>query len=364
MKRGRRAHAGNQHAIPKGATRAADQSSVATTASVEHPVLSRLYPDVLSLRHYLLSRLPASSRAKARRRKLSQLGLLEHPGHGDTAPPARSLDLELAELLDTTLVGVLPGASRRDDAERQMSRDLDSFSQEISATNPSAGTFKHGYLLQAEVSQFDVGDARGPMTGYPERLREGTVADKVQIVDFVIWRLFKRSTSYRPAHLLCHGFQRSSGNGRHVPQKTAHSIPGVSSCYRNTNVEALKGPLWCRLHAHLGKDAALIMMDLLSDCGIFMPVKKSEGNGNLLQLSGLPISDLKPAHALERAPAAPPAAFPSKRLNSLASEDRQPNAIAFVRNRMLYARAALNAKGGVRFGMRHIREKPPTTCYE
>jgi hypothetical protein len=26
-----------------------------------------------------------------------------------------------------------------------------------------------------------------------------------------------------------------------------------------------------------------------------------------------------------------------------------------VRSRMLYAKAALNAKGGIRFGMRHIR---------
>jgi hypothetical protein len=35
---------------------------------------------------------------------------------------------------------------------------------------------------------------------------------------------------------------------------------------------------------------------------------------------------------------------------------RSPNEITFVRNRMLYARAALNAHGGVRFGLRHIRE--------
>lgn len=33
-----------------------------------------------------------------------------------------------------------------------------------------------------------------------------------------------------------------------------------------------------------------------------------------------------------------------------------PGDILFVRNRMLYARAALNAKGTVRFGLRHIRE--------
>jgi hypothetical protein len=32
-----------------------------------------------------------------------------------------------------------------------------------------------------------------------------------------------------------------------------------------------------------------------------------------------------------------------------------PARITFVRNRMLYARAALNAKGTIRFGLRHIR---------
>jgi len=37
------------------------------------------------------------------------------------------------------------------------------------------------------------------------------------------------------------------------------------------------------------------------------------------------------------------------------SEIRKPSTIKFVRSRMLYARAALNAKGGVRFGLRHIR---------
>lgn len=33
-----------------------------------------------------------------------------------------------------------------------------------------------------------------------------------------------------------------------------------------------------------------------------------------------------------------------------------PSAIYFVRNRMFYTRAALNTKGRVTFGLRHIRE--------
>ena len=34
---------------------------------------------------------------------------------------------------------------------------------------------------------------------------------------------------------------------------------------------------------------------------------------------------------------------------------KSPGGISFIRNRMFYARAALNAKGGVSFGLRHIR---------
>jgi hypothetical protein len=179
----------------------------------------------------------------------------------------------------------------------------------------------------------------------------------MQIVDFVIWRLFKRSTSYKPSHLLCHGFQRAGGYVHHGPQKTAHCIPGISSCLKNTGVETLKGPLWCRLHALLGKEGRVIMMDMLTDCGVLSPVQGSQAQGNLLQLSGIPISELQPVPSLESAPAAASGGdFTIRRPNSLTSEDRTPNTITFVRNRMLYARAALNAKGGVRFGMRHIRE--------
>lgn len=179
----------------------------------------------------------------------------------------------------------------------------------------------------------------------------------MQIVDFVIWRLFKRSTSYKPSHLLCHGFERAGGHAHHEPQKTVHCIPGISSYFRNTGVETLKGPLWCRLHALLGKEGRVIMIDMLTDCGLFPPVEGSQSDGNLLQLSGIPISDLQPVPVLDSISGAVSRInFTAKRPNSLTSEDRKPNTITFVRGRMLYARAALNAKGGVRFGMRHIRE--------
>lgn len=117
---------------------------------------------------------------------------------------------------------------------------------------------------------------------------------------------------------------------------------------KNTNVEHLKSPVWCRLHALLGKYGESIMADLLTDCGIFSPLESE--HGNYFQLSGLPLSELKPETA------GPVASSDASLKKKSQDEVRKPGAISFVRNRMLYARAALNAKGGVRFGMRHIRK--------
>lgn len=92
-------------------------------------------------------------------------------------------------------------------------------------------------------------------------------------------------------------------------------------------------------------------MNLLLDCALFCPV--SGGAGNFYQLSGVPLPDLqadqKHGHQNE---AATVTKLP---VLTQGFEPRSPSSITFVRSRMLYAKAALNAKGGVRFGMRHIR---------
>jgi hypothetical protein len=95
-------------------------------------------------------------------------------------------------------------------------------------------------------------------------------------------------------------------------------------------------------------------MDMLLECAIFCPI--DGGNANYYQLSGIPLSDLKPdqkpkddtaevgvSHAVK--------GTPSKQ----GTESKTLGAITFVRSRMMYAKASPNAKGGVRFGMRHIR---------
>jgi telomerase reverse transcriptase len=119
-------------------------------------------------------------------------------------------------------------------------------------------------------------------------------------------------------------------------------------------VRTLKEPKWCRLHALLGQHGDRILIDMLLDCAIFLPV--TGGTSNYFQLSGIPISDLKSDEKQKDEPLRDEAKQSAKGVPlNLHSENRSPGAITFVRSRMLYAKAALNAKGGVRFGMRHIR---------
>lgn len=98
------------------------------------------------------------------------------------------------------------------------------------------------------------------------------------------------------------------------------------------------------------------MIDLLIDCGIFVEV--AAGRGNYTQLSGVSTSELNycpPQDEVteEALPTRPPR-------SSAAPENpcHTPSTISFIRSRMLYARAALNARGLVHFGLRHIRKLP------
>jgi telomerase reverse transcriptase len=117
--------------------------------------------------------------------------------------------------------------------------------------------------------------------------------------------------------------------------------------YPNHRVRALKTDPWPQLLMLLGKEGERIMIDLLVDCAIFEPVKA--GKDNLYQLCGTPAWELEPV-TVEAAKTSGPA---SKGAGGRAVE-RRPTEITLARNRMLYARAALNAKGNITFGLRHI----------
>lgn len=85
----------------------------------KHPVISLYYRHVMSLREYLLQHLPVTSKLRRRRILILDSRADRHP---DTHPQR----LTLAELLDSTLVGVLKESSPTITLERQ--REYSSFS--------------------------------------------------------------------------------------------------------------------------------------------------------------------------------------------------------------------------------------------
>ncbi len=146
------------------------RSSIVLTAAsdVQHPVLSLYYPRVVTLRQYLLSRLPVAS--KARRRRLVTLGQRPReygsacaPDLGQMTPcedstrlPDRTTacstdpDDDLAHLLDGTLVCGANGSHASPDPSRLDDRIAFSQQQQRSTGASSLGS--------QNCSQSEVGD--------------------------------------------------------------------------------------------------------------------------------------------------------------------------------------------------------------
>jgi hypothetical protein len=132
---------------PRKKAHLVNQSANATPASIKQPVLQRFYPQLLTLRHYLLSVLPTSS--KSRRRKLAQLG---RPIAVESTPATCGLDVELGQLLDSTVIGGRATAKKEDEEQltRERNKDIETFTQRLSPV-VTENTFKPGYFLQSGV---------------------------------------------------------------------------------------------------------------------------------------------------------------------------------------------------------------------
>ena len=146
MKRKRSSHGGG--GTRKKTRHGVDQSASATP-SATHPVLQRLYAQVFTLRHYLLSRLPSSS--TTRRRRISQLG---HATAAEGTNPTHDLDVDVAQLLDSVLIGtqVHPGPQHSAHPDEERDQDIEAFTQQRSQSTPG-GTFKPGYFMQTVVGR-------------------------------------------------------------------------------------------------------------------------------------------------------------------------------------------------------------------
>lgn len=62
------------------------------------------------------------------------------------------------------------------------------------------------------------------------------------------------------------------------------ALPGIISTHPNSNVAAIKTAPWAKILPLMGKDGEKIMIDLILDCGIFVPVES--GQNSYFQLSG------------------------------------------------------------------------------
>ncbi|KAK4546134.1 hypothetical protein LTR36_002271 [Oleoguttula mirabilis] len=282
----------------------------ADTSGATLPLLRQYYPRVLTLRHYFLTRLSKAS--KKRRRRVLHYGL-QQQGPGEV-----SVDPAVTRLLDATIVGTFNQVDVSD--LESIDRDITVFTQQVSDDSTTTISPTQGALKQSEI------------------------------VDFVVWQLFRRNPGNRkPAHILCHGYQRTANNGAEL--EIVAGIPGIYSSCHNSHVQTLKEQPWTALPAILGSGAERIICDLLLDCCTFIPVGQSS---NLNQLSGTPMCELKP---LKPQPRVQQDIVGSEDVaegtTSEACKDRGSSSIRFVRHRMLYARPSLTTKGKPRFGLAH-----------
>ena len=114
------------------------EASTQVSSRVCHPVLSTLYPEVLTLRAYLTSQLSQTSRR--RQRTVGQYGKNVNVQNADD-------DLnKICELLDNILVGVSP---KEPDEEHYTIQDVRALSQQVTAA--TGGSYVVNWSSQTEV---------------------------------------------------------------------------------------------------------------------------------------------------------------------------------------------------------------------
>ncbi|OGM45577.1 hypothetical protein ABOM_006259 [Aspergillus bombycis] len=308
-----------------------------------HPVISIYYRRVVTLRQYLLQRIPKFS--KSRRRRIASVRSHDSSDAGRSGDQ----DEELSKLLDTTLVGILKEPTAGCDQERR--RELAEFT-----TSPD----------RSLVTSTD--------TGPP--------CPQAEIVDYVISTLFNRGGfSYqKPKHILAHGFQRANGLQTTTRNETlACSLRGIVARFPNKNVQSLKRAPWTDVLGLLGSNGEDIMTGLLFDCGIFTAIDCRKGI--YYQLSGIPLSDLEPMNNLvgtqtlntkiaqpTKSSSSRPVGVdgnpsPQSRTEGGKIDISKPNSVVLFRRRMLYARPVFDVKGQFQSGLsnRHILNRFPSS---
>ncbi|KAL9099832.1 MAG: hypothetical protein Q9163_004720 [Psora crenata] len=322
----------------------------AVSAPVQHPTLGLYYSDISTLRAYLHSRLPKTSRS--RRRRFASAG-----SNARTVQLPDELDIAAQDITKSSSTPCSPT-----DNGNSLGKVLD---WTLVCRNPVPATRP----IQPPLRDYKVFSQHKGSTA-DSSLGQGT-SSQSDLVDFAIWLLFHRvyRNTHRPPHMLCYGYQRATNPIRPNEDYCAVAgIPGIVSHYPNSNVNVLKGAVWAEILALLGKDGEEIMLDALLGASIFAIIPGCRDN--YYQLSGTPLTDLQPLSSvpqIEQQSSMTDFAKFHPRQRSIAGKPsvlNSPSAITFVRSRMLYARPALNAKGKVTFGLRHIHALNRYSDYE
>ncbi|CAK7270640.1 Telomerase reverse transcriptase [Sporothrix epigloea] len=319
-----------QHRLQKTQSHQPQQSlAITKPPAIQRDLLARFFPRVETLRDYLLTQLPSSSRL--RRKKLSSVG---------RGADATAIEQLLGHVLDTTLVACAGGG--QDSCLLASDQDRERMHQTFSQTK------------RADESYVTVSNAA-----------EGTFCPQAEIVDFVIWLLFSRTQPVgfkssgfsHPDNVLCHGYRRGQrppylGGAADVLDAgpaafPASTIPGLSTTRNPQNAQTFKEPPWPQLLAVLGASAEKIMTSLLLDCSLFLSV--DAGVGNYIQLTGQPLFNVVSSEAKKHVIA-----------DKAATTVKRPSEIVFARHHMFYRSPALTKGSKVHFGLspRHPLNKP------
>lgn len=148
-RRGSVRQTGTQQPPCKKARTGESQKAPPPASFARHAVISQYYPSVLSLRQYMLAKLPSSSRI--RRKKISTAGRASQSSDGGV----NEIEKSVGRLLDTTLIG-LPEQTKSN--AEDLWDQWTSFSQRgdestVTLSNGLAGAA----FSQSEVSSIDFG---------------------------------------------------------------------------------------------------------------------------------------------------------------------------------------------------------------
>lgn len=209
-------------------------------------------------------------------------------------------------------------------------------------------------------------------------------ADKLQLINWIIAKLFHVSMPDRPTSILTLGYRETCNSPSKDPHGTSTRF-GLKIVNKTPNryVQQLKGPTWRKIMDLVGEKILIKLLSVQGDeeGAVFCPVRAYKQFTTdvkcYYQIAGTPLPDVTVGNwainakqnlemsVSERIKKLDKPVEKSKMqsvfigkgsVNNPDNLERPPGRIVFARNRIFSAKPALNSKLNVKFGLRHIRE--------